>query len=284
MKTIIAILACIYAGSVSAWTIKQDFDTAAIGTMCWGDASGGSRVSSEVVYSGNQACKLTVQAGDTAFGRWGGIIPHPQKVMRGGEIWLRARTFWPNGFNYDSTGEGNHLKFFRIHTMSDSVSNFGCNDIYINPKGSNPPFQFIYESEQVWSYIGSLTGTITSLLTGTSTSQAINLGRWETYEFYVKLDTVPAASGGMARTIFWKDGILLKDIKDRITLKTSDGYSDRTHIFTYWNGGAPATQSMYIDDLVLTTDMPAGRDAAGNPYIGAVAAFTPKAPTSVTVQ
>jgi hypothetical protein len=158
-----------------------------------------------------------------------------------------------------------------IHTSSAATENLGYDDIYINPKGSLPPFQFIYEGEQVWSLIGLL-------------PNAISLGGWETYEMYVKLDTVPVSKGGTARVRFWKNGLLLSEINDRVTLSKTEAFSDRTHLFTYWNGAAPKTQQMYVDDLVLTTDTPAGRDLLGHPYVGVGTAKLPNSPTSVSVQ
>jgi hypothetical protein len=253
------------AGPASAWTIIQNFDDLADGASCGWDAGTGSTVSSAMAYSGSKSCRLTINQGDTGFGMWGGIINHPSNVGRGGEIWLRVRTFMPAGFNYNSNGEGDHLKFFRFHTMSNSNSNFGYDDWYINPQGTNPPFLFIYEGEQIWDNIGT-------------PQDAIVLGTWETYEYYVHLDTVPAGSGGLARVRTWKNGLLIAELNDRITLETTDGYSDRTHLFTYWNGGSPATQAMYVDDVELTTDTPAARDANGNPFIGMGGGAPPPVP------
>lgn len=287
LALLIAMTGCVlYTQEASAWTVSQTFDDKSVGTSCGWEAAGGSKIDSGNAYSGSKSCRLSVTAGDTAFGNWGGIINHPSRVGRGGEIWVRIRTFMPVGFNYNSNGEGNHLKFFRIHTMSDSNENFGYNDIYINPKGSSVPFQFIYEGEQVWSMIGSLAGLLLDPLLGTN-KHPIQLGTWETYEFYVKLDTASAANGGQGLVRFWKNGVLMKEIRDRQTLRSADGYSDRTHLFTYWNGGAPATQSMYVDDVVVTTDRPGAKDAAGNAYVGVGVpnpAKSPSPPAGVTAQ
>jgi hypothetical protein len=84
----------------------------------------------------------------------------------------------------------------------------------------------------------------------------------------VKFDTVAVKNGGQAEIRFWKNGALMADLTDRITMKTTASYSDQTNLFTYWNGGAPATEAMYVDDLVLTTDTPSAKDAAGHPYVG----------------
>jgi hypothetical protein len=292
--TVLAALAVVtLAPRADAWTISQNFDSSAVGSSCGWDAASGSTVSSVQSYSPGHSCQLTVSAGSTAYGQWGGVITHPAAVQRGGQLWFRVRTFMPVGFNYNSTGEGDHLKFFRFHTLSPSNSNEGYDDIYINPAGSNPPFQFIYEGEQVWDLIGTVAGKLTANVLGDN-SDAIVLGQWETYEYWVKFDTVAVKNGGQAEVRFWKNGALMADMTDRITLSTSDGYSDQTNLFTYWNGGAPATESMYVDDLVLTTDTPSAKDAAGHPFIGvgspagtggttSTTAVVPDPPTAVSV-
>ena len=103
---------------------------------------------------------------------------------------------------------------------------------------------------------------------------------------------VPVSKGGTAEVRFWKNGALMADLTDRITLGAASDVSDQTNLFTYWNGGAPATQSMYVDDVILTTDTPSAKDAAGHPYIGVGTTsggsgtgitVVPQPPSSVTV-
>ena len=91
---------------------------------------------------------------------------------------------------------------------------------------------------------------------------------WDTYEFYLKLDNVPVSQGGTGRVRVWKNGVLLSDITNRETLKDATDVADLSYMFTYWNGGAPQTQSLYLDDVVATNTTPAARDAQGNPMIG----------------
>jgi hypothetical protein len=66
----------------------------------------------------------------------------------------------------------------------------------------------------------------------------------------------------------WKDGELICEIDDLATLRTPESRADAFLLSTYWNGGAPRTQVMYVDDIVITSRTPAGRDAHGNPMIG----------------
>src|SRR5438105_3656930 len=114
-----------------AWTISQPFDSSAVGASCGWDAGGGSVVTNTQYYTAKNACKLTITSGATGYGMWGGVIHHPTPVGKGGQLWFRVHTLMPVGFNYNSYGEGNHLKFFRFHTVTTSASNGGYNDIYI---------------------------------------------------------------------------------------------------------------------------------------------------------
>ena len=108
----------------------------------------------------------------------------------------------------------NDLSFVWTHYKSD--------DIYINPPGSEVPLQFIYEGAHKWTKIGTQ-------------QDAIQPDSWECYEYYLKLDDKSVADGGEARVRMWKNGKLLADITDRITLKKPDGYADGAFLFTYWN-------------------------------------------------
>lgn len=240
--------------TASAWTISQDYDNQNIGDNC-GWSSSQSTVTGAESASKPHGCELHISKGATGYGIWGGEINPPKNLVRGDEVWIRIRTFMPIGFNYDSTAEGKRLKFLRWRTFDSSGSATGHVDWYINPSSVSTPFSFIYEGEAVWKDFGT-------------SQDKIKLGQWETYEYYIKFDSVPASKGGHARVITWKNGILLDDIKNRITLLDPNGSSSLLRIFTYWNGGSPATQTMYVDDLTITTDTPANRDAFGNPYVG----------------
>lgn len=262
VRTALLILLLFASSSALSWTRSLTFENGSVGaktqsssTEDFDDAAGGSYFTDEQILSGNLAAKLTVTEGDTAFGRWGGIINFPQLLGKGDEIWFRVNTFFPEGFNWDSTSSGNLLKFLRVHVQTSSGANSGYNDWYLTPEATSIPHQFIYEGQQKWFYFGD-------------PSDEIQRGRWETYEMYVKLDNIPVDQGGTARVRVWKDGRLLSEITGAETLNSSTDTSDRAHLFTYWNGGAPKTQHMYVDDIVVTSDTPANRDANGNPMVG----------------
>ena len=261
-----------YTSSVYAWRVDLNFNSGTLGSNNNGfsDAAGKSYISATHVFEGAAACEMNINSGDTAFGTWGGIINHPTALKKGDEIWFRVRTYMPAGFNYNSSGEGSHLKFLRVHTQTTSGTNEGYDDWYINPKGSSIAHLFIFEGEQLWSDLAN-------------SSYAPVLDKWETYEMYLKLDNVSVDSGGQARIRVWKNGELLADITNRKTLSTASSISDRSHLFTYWNGGAPQTQKMYVDDIVLTSDTPSERDAKGNPFVGVKSPNRPLPPTDATL-
>lgn len=250
-----------------AWTKELNFNDGTAGQKAenssdsFDSAAGLSFYSTAQSAEGGMSAELNIRAGETAFGLWGGIISHPTKLRKGDEIWVRVKTYMPEGFDYGSYSAGGRLKFLRVHTKSDSVGNYGYNDWYISGKNSSEVFGFIYEGEQYWSWFGS-------------NADRPVLGKWETYEMYLKFDDVPVSKGGQARIRVWKNGKLLKDITDRKTLVNSSAYAEGTYLFTYWNGGAPKTQKMWVDDIVVTSDRPSRRDAQGNPFVGTGVGFS----------
>ncbi|MCG7199471.1 polysaccharide lyase [Marinobacter pelagius] len=261
-KIILGALGLSFLASIStpsfAWTRNLTFEDGRVGSQAQGTASdfdgasGGSYITDERVLRGSKAAKLTVTGGSTAYGEWGGVIDFPRKLGKGDEIWFSVNTFFPDGFNYDSSGEGSHLKFLRVHVNNSGGSNVGYNDWYINPEASSIPHKFIFEGQQQWFTYGA-------------PSDEPQRGTWESYEMYIKFDDVPVDSGGNAIVRVWKNGQLLREITGAKTLRNASDLSDRAHLFTYWNGGAPKTQHMYVDDIVLTSDTPPYRDAQGNP-------------------
>lgn len=259
-----AALSLLVAVSLPAhsWTRALTFEQGSIGSKAqsnsgqdFDDAAGGAYITDERVLSGSKAAKLTVTGGSTAFGEWGGIVNYPELLRKGDEVWFSVNTFFPQGFNYDSTGGGGHLKFLRIHAQTSGGGNSGYNDWYMNPEATSVPHKFIYEGQQQWFEFGA-------------PSDEVQRGKWETYEMYVKFDNVSADQGGSAIVRVWKDGKLLREITGAQTLNSASDTSDRAHIFTYWNGAAPKTQHMYVDDIVVTSDTPSNRDASGNPMVG----------------
>jgi hypothetical protein len=220
--------------------------------------------SNERVASGSQSCKMGISKGAEGFGEWGAIYSFPSKLSVGSQLWIRVKIFVPESFNYTANP---HLKFMRVHTASPSVGNHGYLDLYITPptgtvydqslkKDVSAPFLFYYEGNPRLHTLGQ------------RPLDNVALGKWESYEINYKLDTKSKDDGGTGEIKIWKNNKLLTDLTDQITLVDATTYAESFFLFTYWNGNAPATQSLFVDDIVITSDTPSNRDAQGNPFIG----------------
>jgi len=171
------------------------------------------------------------------FGLIKGVSP---KLTRYGIINFQVIVKFPSG--WDFTAGGSHLKFLRIHTQTAALANIGYLDVYVND--SDRALWFIYEGVLVWKIATS--------------GYELRYDEWETIEFRVALDTVPYASGGQARSTVWiqrgNDFVKIIDCTDQITIQNNTDLVDQINLFTYWNGGAPQDQSMYVQRLVVETD------------------------------
>jgi len=259
----------LFSASASAWVINQTYDTQSIGERCsnwW--AAENSIVTNKKSASGNNSCRVRIETDTptydpgTGYGTWGGGISYPSKLYKGDEVWVRIRTFMPLDFDYTASGK---LKFLRHRTQNPSGYG-GYNDWLMNhwPRSD---YDASYLKPFVFSYEGAPISLDKSPF-GSDPEDTIVLGVWETYEWYIKFDNVTQDDGGQARSRMWKNGRLIGDFTWSKTLSTSDTYADALLIFTYWNGGTPKDQEMYIDDLVMTNEIPSGRDEFENPFIG----------------
>lgn len=281
MKVFINVFLLVASSALSSlavavdWTRNLTFETGSLGVKAEGggdlfDGAAGKTLTdcgsgAAIKPLKGKCAQLNINTGDTGFGVWGGVIGFPQKAYKGETIWYLVHTYMPTGFDYHAYAAGNRLKFLRIHTADSAGKNIGYNDIYFDGLGSVNPLAFIYEGELRWSKVGGA-------------PHFPVFDQWESYEVAVTLDTVPVSQGGKALIRFWKNGVLVDEIRDRITLKAETAYADGAYLFTYWNGGAPKTQSMYVDEITVTNKAK-GVDLEGNTFVGGLIAPTrPKAP------
>lgn len=181
-----------------------------------------------------------------------------RRYYRGSTIWFQVHCFFPTGYDYfpDGTGGGGRIKFLRVHTYDSSNNNDGYVDIYFARQSDDAAFAFIYEGNQTGGFINI--GTDADLPTQNA---------WHSFQIAVTLDTVPVDSGGLAKTLFWQDGVLLGEITNRQTLVDPFGYAEDVHLNTYWNGERPQDQSYFADAITVTNITPSTTDAGGNPLI-----------------
>lgn len=243
------------APEITRFVHNLDFENQEIGERCKPFGASVMEVTIDEA-TGNKVCANTIVEGKTAYGTWGGILNLPSHLTEGQEIWIRLKTFFPEGFDTNSYGEGGRLKFIRLRTLGTDNANYGYNDWYINNLSMSTPYGFIYEGAAQWYMFGK------------RPVDNVQLGVWETYELYIRLGTKAGSEGGQALVRGWKNGLPIFETNERVTLKAADGKANSIYIFTYWNGGAPKTQTMYLDDVAVATETPANRDVLGRPFIG----------------
>lgn len=225
--------------------------------------------STEQVGTGKQSCKLSIAQGSDGFPaagvEWGGMVDMPNPVTVGQELWVRLSVYVPQTFQV--TTNGGVLKFVRLHTRSGTTNN-GCIDFWWGV--SNMTFWDPVVKKDVYPPLAmGFEGKPENSVVGDPVADKMVKGVWETYEFYVKVDSVAKSAGGMADVKVWKNNKLISSLPNRISAVDKNGVIDALLLFTYWNGGSPATQSLYVDDLIMTTDRPTNKDAGGNAFIGA---------------
>lgn len=254
------LLACTSVG-VQAWTVHASFDEGEVGTQTdrrdgFHGAAGGSTYSDQQKLKNNSA-RISIEKGKTGYGQWGGEFIFPERAYKGDTVWFLVHIYMPEDFDHHAYGEGNRLKFLRIQTLDSEGGNRGYHDLYYDMKGADQPYKWIYEGENRWVDVGSA-------------DNPPKKEQWQSYEMAVTLDDVSKDEGGEAVVRIWKNDVLLTEITGRKTLAASNDYANRALVFTYWNGGAPKDQHMYLDEITITTETPRNVDDHGNPFIGSL--------------
>ncbi|WP_185234534.1 hypothetical protein [Teredinibacter franksiae] len=270
----IFLLSCSFG--VSAWEIVKDFNVGTEGTKAEGatafdSSAGDSILSTANVREGQFAAKLQIQAGETAFGRWGGVIDFPTALHKGEELWVGMDVFFPEGFDY-STNNG-YLKFIRFRNKKSDGTHTGYLDnLIVMPSRNSGTFALLKEG---LSYV---------LEYGSQGAQPIPQGEWFRYEIYMKLDEVPVKNGGASVVKSWLNGALIVEQTEIMTLGAATDEVVSFYLFTYWNNGAPKDQHMYVDNIIITNEKPSAIDGWGNSRIGNPYSEKPVFKNNVDVQ
>lgn len=239
------------------WRIEANFEDGTLGEEAQGnstsfsDAFSNTKYSNVQVRSGSQSAEVGIDAGETGFGQWGGSFNFPSVLREGDEIWFRTYLYFPDGFPF--TTDSGRLKTMRIHTASSSGDNEGYIGLLISDTGNyisvgSEVTNEWYRNNRDWREKGGPTAT----------------GQWQALEQYIKFSSVP----GEAVTRVWQNGVLIMEDTITNTLHSATSVSDFIYLFTYWNGGAPASVKAYVDDVIITSATPSNTDAEGNPFIG----------------
>jgi hypothetical protein len=278
-RILLLLITLAFSAQAPAWTVKRGFEDGAPGVKAQtpdsfnGTAGRSSFTSNQaIVLNGNLSGTVTVNQGETGFGQWGGSFNFPTALKEGQEIWFRVYVMYPTGWDFSCGGCTQGMKFMRIHTASSGGSNEGYMDTLIN--GDTTGGKIMVGNEALGPIFFSNNGGGTKYR-GT----AIIRDKWYAYEQYLKWSSVPGQ--GIYRV--WQDGNLIFEDLKTATLRSSTSKSDFIYLYTYWNNGAPQTQTSYVDEVVITSDTPPNRDAQGNPLIGVSSNYTYIAPPNPPV-
>ncbi len=279
-KIFLTLFFCAVHGGAAAFTISINGDSGIHGenvksSNCqqsneesFTSDSGGTFYTTAESYSGGKGLELNIAKGSLGFGSLGGIINFNKcthvsagPVVKGQEIWVRIRVKFPRNFEFNQKGRNKFLRLRTYHMDGGTKVSEGYNDLYLDgPPGSSnwnggySPLQYIFEGAQQWYRAGGDT---------------IPLGKWNTIEYYLRLDDKKASEGGNSMLRIWLNGTLVGETNERNTLVRSDSFIDSLYLFTYWdNDGAHISQKFWVDDLKITTDTPLTQDIDGNPFIG----------------
>lgn len=226
-----------------AWTRTQTFEPdhvpcpgcktkdGAIGSRAQFGSSG-TTYTKDYVHSGKQSSKNYIASGSTGKD-WGGAMGYSADLKEGGELWFRKYVYFPKDYSFSASPVA---KFIRFSSGKQWLS-------------------------LVWNPDGSIRAS--NPISGAQGKGIFKLekGVWQAVEMYVKF------SSGKGIFRVWKDGKLVFEDKASSTLKGGNK-SNRMIWGTYWNGGAPKSQSHYVDDIVLTSSRPSNKDSKGNAFIG----------------
>jgi hypothetical protein len=273
--------AALQASDPAAWVVRTNFEFGEVGSYAYPDGGDAphrafdervadgrygradTRITDAERFGGRQSAEISVRAGQDNLG---GRVYLPSPLREGDEIWIRLHVKWQASPRFDFSAAP-YLKFLRLKPRLPDESDSYDNDILIDhPDGLHSAF--------LWSVSHPRGGNVEAGLPGADDPKP---GVWETYELYQAFDDATAAEGGRSRTRLWKNGRLLLDSGTYATLKSRDHEVRFLEIVGYWNGGAPRTQSFWVDNIRIQNFAPLRVDDFGNPYLGMPGRFRPQA-------
>lgn len=239
------------------------------------------------------SCKLAIKKGSTGrpgdgadstegdFGFFLGLSPDwKTAVGEGEELWVGLRIYFPTDFSFDNNI--GVLKFLRLEYKQPDPNKptYGRVDWMIengllHDADRNLQVGWRYNDENRSHGVDRVGGEI------------FKLDQWNWVEIYVKASADPAKSA----TRLWVNGFMQfeitegKNVRNRTlagtyetsttgktlpTLPAATTSIDSVMLFTYWNGGAPKTQSCNVQDFVIHNNGAdlAAKDEFGHKMIG----------------
>lgn len=233
--------------SGSGFNLLRDFNTGIPGTEAeraadaFDDRAGDSLYTTAEAFEGGQGCSLTVTGGTYGSGVFGGVINFPEQVRSGDTLWIDLMIKVPAGFVIETPGNGS-LKYLRVRMQTAANGQNGYFDLQLQDDDKTvSEFRMLREGQNVWQNFGA-DGVLTR-------------DTWHRHTLCMKMDKTLQANGGTSRIRFWQNTTLLVDSATTRTFLDTTDYCDSLWLFTYWNGTAPQTQTLYVDRIRISTDV-----------------------------
>ncbi len=232
-----------------AWELTRNFNAGKIGDHAdhvpdgFDEAGGHSYYSDEQVAEGRAAAILNTVSGSSGWATWGGVIKFPTNLYAGDELWFQVWLYVPSDFQL-TTDQGS-LKFIRFKGKRADGKGDGMIDIQLRDQGSGKEaFRMIREvaTDGGWHYFGN--------------ASDFKRDKWHKFNVHLVVDHIAQSNGGRSFVRVWFNDELVVDAKSMRTLASEGAYLDYLYLFTYWNGGAPKDQHLWVDDIRIASKQP----------------------------
>jgi hypothetical protein len=223
------------------WSVVRNFNSGTLGTSVNNQSDGMTTTAAvyddTYVAEGPLSAKTTITQGAEGFGSFGGIVDFPFNLVQYDELWMHVWLYVPA--NFDLTTNSGSLKFMRVRSRKADNTSQGYLDWQIKPNGT---YRLLKEGQSIWY--------------DADPNAVLPRAQWVQYIWHIIIDDVPGASGGLARVRAWQDGVLIQDENLVRTMNAVGDVQTGLYLFTFWNGGAPQTQSVWLDDIRIANTKP----------------------------
>jgi hypothetical protein len=173
-------------------------------------------------------------------------------LAKGDQLWATWRAYWPHGYDWTAMNgtQFGWLKFFRLNFVETSSASAGAIILNLARRGVQDPY--------ILEGVSNVDSTPNYAAFFGSPATAPVWDAWEKYTLHAVLDDVAEDSGGFGRVDVWRDGVLLLSLTSEPVLPSADARLESVEFFGFWNGGAPRTQSAYVESVRLSSVGPPG--------------------------
>ena len=243
MKLILLAILAFVSCSAQAWDITANFDSGTIGSSSQGQPDGFTQDASKCFYTteqqsaGGQSVKCTVNKDGGFVGGWGGIMNHGA-INKNGTLYAEVDIYIPSSFILQIQNNSTPaLKFMRFRAKSATGGHVGYIDVMFlderDPRGA------MNLSSEMWQQ-----GDTAPYWNPFLAKNKLTRDTWHNIKVELKYG---------AYIKIWFDGVLEMNNGSLRLIKNDTDQLKQLYFFTFWNGGSPADQYLYLDEIKLSS-------------------------------